>query len=179
MLFTGSTFERDGRNAMGRFSLPEEKPPGLDKPGTAKFIKAMSKFNTGVFKLTNGRLGAKWRVGEGFKKPPPILLLEHVGRKSGKTFTAPLVYRVDGDNLIVVASQGGLPKNPQWFGNLIANPDTVVHLPKDKNRKVRARVAQGEERMELWAKMVEMYSDFEKYAVWTDREIPIVLLEPR
>ena len=164
---------------MGRFSLPDEKPPGLDKPGTVTFIKAMSKVNTAVFKLSNGRLGAKWRVGEGFKKPPPILLLEHIGRKSGKTFTAPLVYRVDGPNLIVVASQGGLPKNPQWFGNLIANPDTVVHLRKDKNRKVRARVTQGDERAELWDKMVDLYSDFQKYEKWTDREIPIVLLEPR
>lgn len=164
---------------MGRFSLPDEKPPGLDKPGTVTFIKAMSKVNTAAFKLTGGRLGAKWRVGEGFKKPPPILLLEHIGRTSGKTFTAPLVYRVDDDNLIVVASQGGLPKNPQWFANLKANPDTVVHLRKDKNRKVRARVAEGAERAELWDKMVDLYADFNKYAQWTDREIPIVVLEPR
>lgn len=164
---------------MGRFSLPDEKPPGLDKPGTVTFIKAMSKVNTAAFKLTNGRLGAKWRIGEGFKKPPPILLLEHVGRKSGKKFTAPLVYLVDGTTLIVVASQGGLPKNPQWFANLVANPDTVVHLRKDKNRKVHARVAEGAEREALWVKMVGLYADYNKYKKWTDREIPIVVLEPR
>lgn len=164
---------------MGRFSLPEEKPPGLDKPGTVTFIKLMSKVNTAAFKATGGRLGAKWRIGEGFKKPPPILLLEHTGRTSGKKFTAPLVYRVDGDNLIVVASQGGLPKNPQWFANLKAHPDTVVHLRKDKNRKVRARVAEGAERAQLWDKMVDLYADYQKYEKWTDRTIPIVVLEPR
>ena len=164
---------------MGRFSLPEEKPKGLDSPGAAKFIKYMSKAQVGVFKLTNGRLGSKWRIGEGFHRPPPILLLEHIGRKSGNTFTAPLVYLVDGPNLIVVASQGGLPKNPQWYGNLVANPDTVVHLRKDKGRKVHARVAAGAERALLWDKMLGLYSDFSKYEQWTDREIPIVVLEPR
>jgi deazaflavin-dependent oxidoreductase (nitroreductase family) len=164
---------------VGRFSLPDEKPPGLDKPGTVAFIKAMSKVNTAAFKLTNGRLGGKWRIGEGFKKPPPILLLEHIGRKSGKAFTAPLVYLVDGPNLIVVASQGGLPKNPQWFGNLVAHPDTVVHLRKEKDRKVHARVTEGEERAALWDRMVDLYADFAKYEKWTDREIPIVVLEPR
>ncbi len=164
---------------MGRFALPDEKPPGLDKPGTVTFIKLMSKVNTAAFKLTNGRLGAKWRIGEGFHKPPPILLLEHVGRKSGKKFTAPLVYLDDSGKLIVVASQGGLPKNPQWFANLVANPDTVVHLRGQKNRAVRARVAEGAEREELWNKMVGLYADYDKYKQWTDREIPIVVLEPR
>ena len=164
---------------MGRFSLPDDKPPGLDKPATVTFIKAMSKVNTAAFKLTNGRLGGKWRIGEGFKKPPPILLLEHVGRKSGKKFTAPLVYLVDGDNLVVVASQGGLPKNPQWFANLVASPDTVVHLRKKKERRVHARGTEGAEREAYWAKLLDLYADFAKYAVWTDREIPVVLLEPR
>lgn len=164
---------------MGRFSLPEHKPKGLDTPGAAKFIRYMSKANVAAFKLTNGRLGGKWRIGEGFKKPPPILLLDHVGRTSGKTFTAPLVYLVDGDNLVVVASQGGLPKNPQWYANLLAHPDTVVQLRKAKPRKVRARVAEGAEREALWARLLELYADFAKYAKWTDRTIPVVVLEPR
>ncbi len=164
---------------MGRFALPDEKPKGLDSPRAAKIIKYMSKAQVKVFKLTNGRLGSKWRIGEGFHNPPPVLLLEHVGRKSGTLFTAPLLYRVNGPNLIVVASQGGLPKNPQWFANVMAHPDTQVHLRKERGRPVRARAAEGAEREALWADMVDLYGDFTKYAKWTDREIPIVVLEPR
>jgi deazaflavin-dependent oxidoreductase (nitroreductase family) len=164
---------------MGRFSLPDEKPKGLDSPGAAKFIRYMSKANVAAFKLTNGRVGGRWRIGEGFKKPPPILLLDHVGRTSGKTYTAPLVYLVDGDNLVVVASQGGLPKNPQWYANLVANPDTVVHLRKAKARRVHARVTEGAEREALWVRLLDLYADFAKYATWTNRQIPVVVLEPR
>ena len=95
------------------FGLPEEKPEGLDSPVTVKVIKHMARAQVRVFKLTNGRIGSKWRIGAGFRKPVPTLLLDHVGRKSGTTFTTPLLYLEDGPNLVVVASQGGLPKNPQ------------------------------------------------------------------
>lgn len=164
---------------MGRFSLPEEAPAGLDSPMTAKLIKYGAKAQVWLFRRTNGRVGNKWRIGAGFRKPVPTLLLEHTGRKSGATFTTPLLYLVDGPNLVVVASQGGLPKNPQWYPNLVASPDTVVHLPKRRAVPVRARTATGDERAELWPKLVELYADFAKYAVWTDREIPVVVLEPR
>lgn len=164
---------------MGRFSLPEERPEGLDSPMTGVIIKYMAKAQVRVFKLTNGRVGCNWRVGAGFRKPVPTLLLEHVGRKSGKTFTTPVLYLERGPDLVVVASQGGLPKNPQWYPNLVASPDTVVHLRKERGRQVRARVAQGAEREELWPQLVELYADFAKYASWTEREIPVVVLEPR
>src|SRR5689334_24448921 len=100
--------------------MPTERPNGLDSPVTKKIIKASSKAHVAVFKLTNGRIGSKWRVGAGFKKPAPTLLLEHTGRKSGNLFTTPLLYLADGGSVVVVGSQGGLPKNPQWFGNLQA-----------------------------------------------------------
>lgn len=164
---------------MGRFGLPEERPDGLDSPATVKVIKYMAKAQVRVFKLTNGRIGSNWRVGAGFSDPVPTLLLEHRGRKSGKQFTTPLLYLVDGPDLVVVASQGGLPKNPQWFPNLLASPETVVHLKKERGRSVRARVVTGEERAELWPRLVDLYADFAKYASWTDREIPVVRLEPR
>jgi len=163
---------------MGRFSLPEERPAGLDSPVTVKVIKYMAKGQVRLFKLTNGRVGSKWRVGAGFKKPVPTLLLEHTGRKSGKVFTTAVLYLEDGPRLVIVASQGGLPKNPQWYPNLIAHPETRVHLRKEPNRAVRARVAVGAEREELWPRLVELYADFAKYDVWADREIPIVVLEP-
>ncbi|HEX2894837.1 MAG TPA: nitroreductase/quinone reductase family protein [Marmoricola sp.] len=164
---------------MGRFSLPDEKPKGLDSLATAKAIKYMAKAQVRVFKLTHGRIGSKWRIGAGFTRPVPTLLLEHVGRKSGKTFTTPLLYLVDGANLVIVASQGGLPKNPQWYPNLLAHPDTQVHLRGERGRRVRARVAEGEEREALWPRLVDLYADFDRYAAWTDREIPVVVLEPR
>jgi deazaflavin-dependent oxidoreductase (nitroreductase family) len=161
------------------FGLPEEKPGGLDSPTTAKVIKYMARAQVRVFRLTNGRIGSKWRIGAGFRKPVPTLLLDHVGRKSGTVFTTPLLYLADGADLVIVASQGGLPKNPQWYPNLVAHPDTTVRVRKEGVRLVRARTATPEERARLWPRLVELYADFAKYAKWTDREIPIVVLEPR
>lgn len=160
-------------------ALPKEKPAGLDSPLTAKIIKYGARANVALFKLTNGRLGAKWRIGAGWKKPVPVLLLEHVGRKSGARFTTPLLYLADGSDVVVVASQGGLPAHPQWFRNLVANPNTVIHLPRERGRPVRARVADPAERAALWPRLVDLYADFDSYQSWTDREIPVVVLEPR
>jgi len=161
------------------FGLPDEKPEGLDSPVTAKVIKYMARAQVAVFTATNGRVGSKWRVGAGFRKPVPTLLLDHVGRKSGRTFTTPLLYLEDGPNLVIVASQGGLPKNPQWYPNLVAHPETTVRVRREGVRRVRARSADAAERAELWPRLVELYADFAKYARWTDREIPVVVLEPR
>ncbi len=158
--------------------LPEERPEGLDSPWAVRFIKLMSRTQVRVFKLTNGRVGNKWRVGAGWKKPVPTLLLRHVGRKSGKRFETPLLYLGDGRDLVVVASQGGLPKNPQWYANLLAHPDTTVSLKGERDRPVRARVATLDERAALWPRLVDLYADFAKYQKWTDREIPVVVLEP-
>ena len=164
---------------MGRFSLPDERPEGLDSPVTAKLIKYGARAQVRVFRLTNGRIGSNWRIGAGFRKPVPTLLLRHVGRKSGTVFTTPLLYLEDGPRYVVVASQGGLPKNPQWFANLMANPDTEVRVRKVGVVPVRARVAETAERAELWPRLVDLYADFAKYAAWTEREIPVVVLEPR
>jgi deazaflavin-dependent oxidoreductase (nitroreductase family) len=159
--------------------LPEERPDGLDSPVTVTVIKYMAKAQVAAFKATNGRVGNKWRVGAGWKKPVPTLLLEHVGRTSGKRFETPLLYLDDGTDMVVVASQGGLPRNPQWFANLVAHPDARVSLKGEKHRPVRARVAGPDERAALWPRLVDLYADFAKYARWTDREIPVVVLEPR
>jgi deazaflavin-dependent oxidoreductase (nitroreductase family) len=164
---------------MGRFSLPDDRPQGLNAPMTAKLIKLGSKAQVRVFRLTNGRVGRNWRIGAGFRKPVPTLLLEHVGRKSGRPYTTPLVYLEDGRDLVIVASQGGLAKNPQWYWNLVSTPEVSVDLPGERGRRVRARVAEGEERADLWPRLVDLYADFDKYAKWTDREIPVVVLEPR
>lgn len=164
---------------MGRFSLPEEAPKGLDSPVTAKAIKYVARAQVKLFELTNGRIGSKWRIGAGFREPVPTLLLEHRGRKSGTLFTTPLLYLDSGSELVVVASQGGLPKHPQWYFNLMANPETQVHIKGRRGVPVTARVASGAERDELWPRLVELYADFAKYQAWTDREIPVVVLTPR
>ena len=78
-----------------------------------------------------------------------------------------------------VIAKGGLPKNPQWFHNLVANPDTLVDLPGERRRPVRARVADPGERAALWPRLVDLYADFESYQAWTEREIPVVVLDPR
>ncbi|WP_232681012.1 nitroreductase family deazaflavin-dependent oxidoreductase [Nocardioides sp. R-C-SC26] len=156
----------------------EKRKKALASPATAKIIKFGAKAQVKVFRLTNGRIGSKWRIGAGFKKPVPTLLLDHVGRKSGTTFTTPLLYLVDEDRLVIVGSQGGLPKDPQWVANLRATPDTTVHL-RGGRRQVRARVADAVERAELWPRLVELYADFDTYQATTDRVIPVVILDPR
>ncbi|GAA1504798.1 nitroreductase family deazaflavin-dependent oxidoreductase [Nocardioides humi] len=160
-------------------ALPKERPDGLDRPIVGTIMKYGAKANVAVYRLTNGRIGATWRIGAGWRKPVPVLLLDHVGRRSGRRFTTPLLYLRDGADLVIVASQGGLPKHPQWFHNLVAHPDTTVAVPAERSRAVRARVAGPEERAALWPRLVELYADFESYQSWTDREIPVVVLEPR
>ena len=117
-------------------------------------------------------------VGHRIPGLPPMLLLDHVGAKSGQKRTTPLVYTRDGNQLLLVASKGGHPKNPAWFHNLRANPDTSVQVGSER-RPVRARVARQEERGRLWAKAVSTYSGFDDYQLRTDREIPLIVLEPR
>lgn len=158
--------------------LPTERPPGLDSAWTARIIKYGARANTALFRATNGRIGGTWRVASGWKRPVPILLLNHVGRRTGKRFTTPLVYLAQGRSVVVVASQGGLAKDPQWLHNLRASPDTSIVL-RGGRREVRARVADPEERARLWPALVELYADFDTYQTWTDRQIQVVVLDPR
>lgn len=157
----------------------EKRKQALASPATAKVIKWMARGQVKVFRLTNGRIGSKWRIGAGFRKPVPTLLLDHVGRKSGTQFTTPLLYLADGPDLVVVGSQGGLPKDPQWVANLRAHPETTVHVRGERARPVRARVADAGERAALWPRLVALYADFATYQATTDREIPVVVLSPR
>ena len=108
-----------------------------------------------------------------------MLLLDHVGAKSGKLRTSPLLYVRDGENLVIVASKGGFPKHPAWFHNLMANPQTFVQVGSDR-LPVEARVAKPEERDRLWALAVEGYHGYDDYQARSKgREIPLVVLEPR
>ena len=153
------------------------KPEGLDKPYVGKIIKSMSKVNVAIYRWTGGLLGSKWRVGSAFPWGIPVLLLTTVGRKSGRPRTAALVFIEDGDNVIVVGSQGGLPKDPLWYKNLVATPECEVQIKRRKMKR-KAHTASPEERAVLWPKLVAHYPDFASYATWTDRIIPVVILEP-
>jgi deazaflavin-dependent oxidoreductase (nitroreductase family) len=128
--------------------------------------------HTAIYRASGGRIG---HHVPGFA---PTLLLDHVGAKSGKRRTSPLVYGVDGENLVLVASKGGYPKNPAWYYNLQAHPDTSVQVGRE-HRPVHARVATTQERDRLWPLMVGVYGGYEGYRRRTEREIPLVVLEPR
>ena len=128
--------------------------------------------HTAVYKASGGLIGHR------FPGAPPTLLLEHVGAKSGKKRTTPLVYVRDGEDLVLVASKGGHPKHPAWFHNLRANPEATVQVGSER-RAVRARVAKRNERSRLWPKAVKTYRGYRGYQERTEREIPLVILEPR
>jgi deazaflavin-dependent oxidoreductase (nitroreductase family) len=134
-------------------------------------LKTFGKMHIPLYRASGGRLFGRLDRA-------PVLLLTTVGRRSGRPRTAPVVYLADGERLIVIGSNAGHTKAPAWSLNLEANPDAEVELGSDR-RKVRARVAAGEERAELWRKVNDMYSGFDDYSARTTREIRLFVLEPR
>lgn len=155
-----------------------------DPTGTERREPLYLRYADSLWPLTN-RLGrahtflyrrSGGRIGEGWGRAR-TLLLDHVGAKSGTLRTTPLLFVRDGENLALVASKGGYPKNPAWFYNLKANPVTYVQVGPER-RRVRARVAEPDERGRLWDEAVTCWPGFEDYRARTDREIPIVVLEP-
>jgi deazaflavin-dependent oxidoreductase (nitroreductase family) len=131
-----------------------------------------------LYRRTGGRVGGTWRIGAGFRNPVPICLLEHRGRRTGKLRTTPLVYLEDGDRIVVVASQAGRPEHPMWYLNLLADPEVTVQVGR-RRRPMHARVVDDVERALLWPRLVALYADYDSYQSWTDRVIPVVVLEPR
>ena len=126
-----------------------------------------------LYEASGGRIGRRIPfVGA------PMLLLDHVGAKSGIKRTTPLLYIEDGPSLVIVASKGGYPSHPAWFHNLVANPDTTVRVGRER-RAGRARVATPEERARLWPRVVSAWGGYAGYQRRTEREIPLMILEPR
>jgi F420H(2)-dependent quinone reductase len=138
---------------------------------SARALKAFGKLNVPLYRLSGGRLF-------GQLDRAPVLLLTTVGRRSGQPRTAPVVYLADGERLIVIGSNAGHERAPAWSLNLEANPLAEVEL-RSERREVRARVAEGEERAELWRKVNEMYGGFDEYSARTTREIRLFVLESR
>ena len=121
-------------------------------------------------------MGNRWRVGSAFPWGLPIFLLTTTGRKSGQERTTPLLFIEEQGAMICVASQGGLPKHPQWYLNILANPSVKVQLGTERY-DATARVANEAERAALWPKLVAHYADFDTYQAWTERVIPVVIVE--
>ena len=130
--------------------------------------------------LQDGEKGHYWDAalggGEGMLT---TLLLTTKGRKSGKPLILPLIYRPTGDGgYCVIASKGGAPAHPAWFLNLQANPEVDVQVANN-TFTATARVAEGEERERLWAMMVDYYAPYTDYQAATQRQIPVVVLQPK
>ncbi|CAN5923127.1 nitroreductase family deazaflavin-dependent oxidoreductase [soil metagenome] len=107
----------------------------------------------------------------------PSLLLATKGRKSGEKFLFPLFYGETGNSYFIVASKGGAPEHPGWYKNILANPEVEVQVGT-KTMKAKARTASGEERAKLWKDAVVFWPPYTDYAKKTDREIPVVVLDP-
>jgi deazaflavin-dependent oxidoreductase (nitroreductase family) len=135
-------------------------------------LRRLMGVHTLLYRATHGM------VGHHSPGLAPMLLLDHVGAKSGVKRTSPLLYIRDGDDLVIVASKGGYPKHPAWFHNLRANPDTTVQVGSER-RAVHARVANPQERSRLWPRVVDAYSGYRDYQERTGRKIPLVILERR
>lgn len=124
-----------------------------------------------VYRETGGEHGYNWRG-------TTILLLTTTGRSSGQERTTPLIHRTDDGRWVVVASKGGAPDHPDWYKNLEASPEATIQV-KAEQIPVRARTAEGEERERLWRSMTEVWPAYDDYQRKTQREIPVVVFEPR
>jgi deazaflavin-dependent oxidoreductase (nitroreductase family) len=124
-----------------------------------------------AYRETDGEYGHDWRNGTS------TLLLTTLGRRSGEPRTNALIYGRSGDAYLIVASNGGSQRPPGWFSNLEAQPEVDVQV-LDKRFRARARVATPEERPAMWREMTKHWPDYDAYQRRTDREIPVVVLEP-
>ena len=135
-------------------------------------LKTMNTLHRAVLKLSFGRIG--WRAGG-----MPVLELTTTGRKSGQPRTVMLTSPAqEGETIVIVASRGGDDHHPAWYLNLRDHPDVEVAYAGKPKRGMRARVANAEERAALWPKVTAEYKGYAGYQTKTDREIPLVLLDP-
>lgn len=135
-------------------------------------LKMANAMHQALVKLTFGRVG--WQAG-----PMPVLELTTIGRKSGQPRSVMLTSPIqEGDTWVIVASRGGDDHHPAWFLNLRDHPDVEARLHGKPKQRMRARIATPEERARLWPQVTATYKGYAGYQKKTDREIPLVLLEP-
>ncbi len=128
----------------------------------------------------NQQIIAEFRANAGKVGGPfegaPMVLVQHKGARTGTERTTPLMYLPNGDDIVIFASKAGAPDNPDWYHNLLAHPETTAELGTE-TVAVRARVAEGDERDDLWTRQKAAYPQFQGYEDATDRIIPVVVLE--
>ena len=135
-----------------------------------KTLRALGAAHRVLYRASGGRAGGRvWNLS--------ILLLTTTGRRSGKARTTPLCFHRDGETLVVVASNGGMDRFPNWWLNLVAEPRAEVLVGRE-SRAVVARRATPEEHARLWAAITAIAPGYLRYRARTEREIPLVLLEP-
>lgn len=122
------------------------------------------------FRANEGRVGGPFEGA-------PLLLLHSVGARSGNERVNPMMYQAVGDAYAVFASKSGAPSNPDWYHNLVANPEATIEVGAI-TVEVRARIAEGVERDTIWETQKERYRGFADYEASTTRQIPVVILEP-
>jgi deazaflavin-dependent oxidoreductase (nitroreductase family) len=123
------------------------------------------------FRANGGAVGGQFEGA-------PMAILHTVGAKTGKVRENPMMYQAVDDSFAVFASKAGADTNPDWFHNLVANPDIDVEVGRE-TLPVRARVLEGDERDAVWTAQKERYPGFAEYEAKTSRRIPVVLLERR
>jgi deazaflavin-dependent oxidoreductase (nitroreductase family) len=157
------------KGVWGRFTSSVPAP----KPGTALWRpwRALTALNVRLYRWSGGRVGGRYDSA-------PVCVLHHRGARTGEPRETPLVFMADGENVVIVASMGGNPRNPAWLHNVRANPEVTVEV-RGRRRAMRARVLDEAQRAALWPRLLEVWPAWEDYQARTARRIPVVVLEPR
>jgi deazaflavin-dependent oxidoreductase (nitroreductase family) len=134
-------------------------------------LRTISALNTWIYRVSGGRWMGRFPSGA------PVCLLTTQGRKSGQRRTVPLLFLADGDDLVIVASQGGAPQHPAWYFNLVADPAAEVQIGR-RIFAAAARVVNEQEKAALWPRLVAIYPPYDAYQQRTTRSIPVVRLAP-
>ena len=150
--------------------MTDQDQPAGRRPSklAAALQNAATTVHSVLYRSSNGVIGG--RIASS-----PVLLLTTTGRRSGKQRTVPLLYLMDGRNVVLVASNGGAVRHPTWWLNLQTMPEAWIRI-KGIRRQVKAQQASGPEKQRLWPRLTAMYPGYKRYQAITDRDIPVVIL---
>jgi deazaflavin-dependent oxidoreductase (nitroreductase family) len=138
---------------------------------TPRLQRRATRFHARVYRRTGGRRGGRWINGA------PVLVIETVGRRSGERRATPVVYARDGERYVVTPANAGARHTPAWWLNLRESGRATIHVG-DRSLEVEASAAEGAQRERLWGVLREVVPSIDEYREFTDREFPVVVLEP-
>jgi deazaflavin-dependent oxidoreductase (nitroreductase family) len=136
------------------------------------FMRWATRLNVAVFRASKGRLMNKFIGGY------PVCIVTTTGAKSGKTRRIALIHLPHGENKLLVASQGGMKRNPVWYHNIVAHPDILIMVDGEE-KAYRACQVSNDEKRELWPQLLSLYPGFDEYQARTDRNIPVFSCVPQ